>query len=106
MIALVSGLGALPAVGTAVGAGLGAIANFVLGRAWIFRAGSDRASSQALRYALVSLASLALNSAAEHALATVLGMHYIAARVLVAIGISLGWNYPMQRYFVFRPRPR
>jgi putative flippase GtrA len=105
MIALVGGVGLLPAVGTAVGAALGALTSFALGRAWIFRAISEEPARQAQRYALVAIGSLLLNGAGEHVFATVLGFDYIAARVFVAIAVSLGWNFPMQRRFVFHEHP-
>ena len=102
MIFFVSVVGLKPAFGTACGAFAGAITNFTLGRRWIFQAQPDHPGPQALRYALVSGASLVLNSLGEHLLATVLGVQYVAARVAVAVLVSVGWNFPMQKSFVFR----
>lgn len=103
MIGLVSGLRALPVVGTAIGASAGAGTNFWLGRRWIFRVSDVNAGPQAFRYGLVALVSLLLNSAGEHLLVAVLGMQYILARVIIAASVSLAWNFPMHRYFVFPP---
>lgn len=105
MIALVSGRRVTPALGAAGGAAVGAATNFALGRAWVFPAHRGSGTGQALRYALVSLVSLLLNSAGEHLLATVLHIPYVAARVLVAASVSLAWNYPMHRHVVFRHQP-
>jgi putative flippase GtrA len=108
MIALVSGLG-LPAVpATAIGAAAGGITNFMLGRAWIFRAHDAPAGGQALRYVFVSGASLGWNALGEYLVHDRLGVQYILARALVAVAVSLFWNYPMHRSFVFtrgQPRP-
>jgi hypothetical protein len=38
-----------------------------------------------------------------------LGVPYLLARAIVAVAVSFGWNFPLQRYFVFRGglgRPR
>jgi putative flippase GtrA len=101
MIALVSGLSAPPALGTAVGAATGGVLNFVLGRRWIFRSTHSQAAPQAQRYAMVSFGGLVLNTCGVHVLAGVLHYPYVAARVAVSIAVSLLWNFPMQRGFVF-----
>jgi putative flippase GtrA len=85
---------------TVCGAALGAVVNFSLGRRWIFQA-SGAISSQAQRYALVSLGSLLLNAAGEGLLVHA-GVHFFVGRVIVAVTVSLLWNYPLQRRFVFK----
>src|SRR5690349_10667700 len=47
---------------TAIGAFLGALTNFLMGRHWSFEATHERARFQVLRYALVSGGSLGLNT--------------------------------------------
>jgi putative flippase GtrA len=101
MITLVSVAGAAPEVGTAVGAACGGITNFTLGRRWVFRAMHRDPYPQAGRYAVVSLGSLLFNTAGMHFVASLLHVQYVAARVLVSIVVSLFWNFPMQRTFVF-----
>ncbi len=101
MIVLVSGLGVLPAAGTAAGATCGGILNFVLGRRWIFPSTSAAAAPQARRYAAVSVGSLILNTCGVHVLASILHYPYVAARVVVSFCVSVLWNFPMQRSFVF-----
>jgi putative flippase GtrA len=102
MIALVSEAGAAPEVGTAVGAACGGITNFVLGRRWVFRATQhDAAIAQARRYAVVSLGGLLLNTAGMHVLASLMHLPYVGARVVVSLFVSVLWNFPMQRTFVF-----
>jgi putative flippase GtrA len=94
--------GLTPVAGTALGAGVGAAANFALGRYWVFPAGlPGRARRQAIRYALVSLSSLALNTLGELLLHDVAHMQYVLARVVVAGAVSLAWNFPLQRGWVF-----
>ena len=90
-----------PAVATLMGALAGGMTNFVLGRRWIFRAHEHDLGPQALRYATVSAASAVLNALGEQIVYGVLGVQYIVARAIVAVIVSLAWNYPMQRAFVF-----
>jgi putative flippase GtrA len=106
MIALVSGFGVPAVAATAVGAACGGASNFALGRKWIFAANDSSASGQAVRYALVSLASLGWNALGEYVVHDRLGVQYVAARGLVAIAVSLAWNFPLQRGFVFRAGAR
>jgi putative flippase GtrA len=101
MIACVEGLGMSPAGATALGATLGGVTNFALSRSWIFRRHSGSASGQALRYALVSAAGAAWNALGEHLVADRAHVQYVVARAIVAIAVSLLWNFPMQREFVF-----
>ena len=101
MILLVSGVGLPAPAGTAVGAACGGVTNFLLGRRFIFRASDGRAGAQALRYAITSGTSLGLNALGEYAVHDALGVQYVAARALVAVLVSLAWNFPMQRWFVF-----
>jgi putative flippase GtrA len=106
MIALVRFAHASPVVATVFGALSGAATNFTLGRRWTFRATDVAPAGQAARYAIVSAASLGWNALGEYGFATVLGLQYVVARALVAVAVSLLWNYPLQRYFVFRTAVR
>jgi putative flippase GtrA len=99
MILAVERLGVTPPVATALGAMAGAVANFLLGRAWIFHADKGAWTAQAARYAVVSGASAGWNALG------VLVLHdvpYVWARVAVSIAVSVLWNFPAQRRFVFR----
>ncbi len=91
-----------PVAATALGASCGALTNFTLARTWIFRGADGAVGSQALRYAVVSAASLGLNTLGEFVLAGRLGVQYFAARVVVAAAVSVLWNFPMHRQFVFQ----
>jgi putative flippase GtrA len=99
MILAVERLGMTPAAATALGATAGGVANFLLGRAWIFRAERGTWAAQAARYSLVSGASAGWNALG------VLLLHdvpYVWARVAVSLAVSVLWNFPAQRRFVFR----
>jgi putative flippase GtrA len=104
MIAVVQGVGLSPVTGTVAGAALGAGFNFTLGRRWIFRTGDPaRMRSQVLRYGIVSVASLLLNALGEFVVHDRLRVQYVAARLVVAVLVSVAWNYPLHRAWVFAP---
>jgi putative flippase GtrA len=102
MIACVEILHLVPTLATAIGAALGGITNFALGRAWIFRRHSGRVGWQAARYALVSGGGAGWNALGEFVVQGQAHVQYVVARGIVSIAVSLLWNYPMQREFVFR----
>jgi putative flippase GtrA len=102
MITCVQRFGLTPVTATALGATVGAIANFLLARAWIFPRHSGHWTGQAIRYALVSGAGAGWNTVGEHLMHDIERVQYILARALVSVAVSLLWNFPMQRRFVFR----
>jgi len=101
MVVLVQRFDLSPVLGTTVSAPLGGIVNFALGRSWVFPNNTGRIEWQAVRYALVSAASAAWNAVGEHVVHDLAHVQYVLARALVAIAVSLAWNFPMQRGFVF-----
>lgn len=104
MTACVEVAGIRPSHATAVGAACGAIANFLFSRHVVFRAREGSRVDQAVRYALVALVSLLLNAGGVWVVAERAGVGYFLARLLVSVAVSVAWNYPMHRYFVFRMR--
>ncbi len=91
---------------TAIGAFLGAVTNFSLGRWWVYRGGFNPVLSsghkQAVKYALVSGGSLLLNSGGVYLLTDLLGFQYAVSKAIVSLLVGVFFNFPMQRSFVFR----
>jgi putative flippase GtrA len=86
---------------TAIGAFLGAVVNFMLGRHWSFVADHDAVRGQAIRYAVVSAVSLVLNSLGVYLLTDYLKIHYAVSKALTAFLIGILFNFPLHRWFVF-----
>jgi putative flippase GtrA len=104
MIGSVELLRLSPVTGTVIGAAIGGVTNFLLGRHFTFRSEAENVSGQALRYGLVSAASLGLNALGEHLFISFIPSRYVLGRILVATTVNNLWNYPMQRFFVFAER--
>jgi putative flippase GtrA len=104
MVTLVEIVHLTTVAATAIGALCGAVTNFTLGRMFTYKATHEPVFGQTLRYALVSGAGLGLNTAGEYLFNMVLGLQYLAARVITSIIVSTAWNYPLQRFFVFSRR--
>lgn len=106
MIALVELLHVRPAYATFVSATLGGVANFSASRTWAYRsihAGSLH--SQAWRYALVSLGGALLNAVFVGVILHFVRAPYVAVRAVVAVFVSVCYNYWMHARFVFRLKP-
>jgi putative flippase GtrA len=102
MIGAVELLHIPPAIATGAGATFGAVTNFTLGRKYTFKGTHGAIGPQMIRYALVSGASALWNALGEYVFHDVLRVEYVVARLIVAVAVSFAWNFPMQRYFVFR----
>jgi len=87
-----------------IGAGLGAISNFIIGRQWRFKAQDGAIGNQALRYALVSGGSVYLNTLGLYLLTEKAAINYILAKVVIGILVAVCFNYVLQKYFVFRKK--
>lgn len=86
---------------------LGALTNFTLNRHWAFESRERGVHIQSFRYALVSGASLVLNTALVFCFTEFAGLRYLVSKVIASVTVGWGWNYPLHRYFVFsKPRPQ
>jgi putative flippase GtrA len=81
----------------------GMINSFVLNRSWTFRAGGN-AAAQALRFAVVNLATLALSTATMFQFVDVRGYPELAIWVPTTI-IVMALNYLGCKYWAFAPQP-
>jgi putative flippase GtrA len=102
LFGLVEFFGVWYVLSTAIGALAGAVTNFVMNRHWSFEAGDYAWRGQALRYTAVSAGSLALNTGGVYAATDGLGLHYALSVIVVSLLVALVYNYPLQRYFVFK----
>jgi putative flippase GtrA len=94
-------------VGVAIGAFLGAITNFLINRYWSFE-GAHRAPvhGQIWRYLVVSAGSLGLNTLGVYLVTENFGLFYLKSKIVVALLVGWCFNYPLQKYFVYRNENR
>ena len=91
---------------TFLGTVLGATSNFLINRRWAFASADGHAWHQAARYLAVQAGSAALHTSGVWLLTRFGGVRYLIAKVVVAVGAFLVWNYPMNHCFVFAVRRR
>ncbi len=94
----------------ALGALLGAVTNFTLNKLYTFKSRQNSVMVEVPRYAAISLTSLLLNTVGVILLTEGLRWNPLIAAALVGVLVSLCWNLPLHRIFVFRehtgkPRP-
>ena len=87
---------------TAIGAFLGAVTNFMIGRNWSFQARLGGLHHQAGRYALVSFGSLLLNSGGVYLLTEYGRLPYPVSKAVTALLVGFVFNFPLHRNYVFR----
>jgi putative flippase GtrA len=85
---------------TFIGTVVGSSSNFAINRVWAFRT-DGAAGPQAARYVASQLGSAILHTSGVWLLVR-LDVRYLIAKVVVAVAAYLVWNYPMNRWFVFR----
>jgi len=88
---------------TAIGALVGTIVNFMMGRNWVFVSKERAVWSQALRYGIISLGSLFLNTAGVWLWVESTSEAWVyPSKVVVGILVGFTWNFFMQKNFVYK----
>lgn len=94
--------GATYLVATATGNVIGGITNFMLGRGWVFDAENNIMYRQAIKYVLVWMGSIALNTFGVYVFTHYAGLNYMYSKVLASIIVAFSYNYLLQKRYVFR----
>lgn len=100
---LLVALGTWYVAATLAGAVTGALTDLAIKRFWVFHTAGLPVAGEVLRYALVSGTSALCMAGMVWLL--VEQAHLGVARAVLAGSVVVGvcWNYPLHRYFVFRP---
>lgn len=80
----------------------GGVIHFIVGRHWVFSAGQVQVTIQAKRYLLIWIGNLLLNGTGMYVF-TKLGVNYLVTKVATSILVGWAYNYPLQRWYVFKP---
>jgi putative flippase GtrA len=92
-------------ISIAIGGIIGAIFNFSVNRYWTFNSNKTNQTpvgAQLVKFICVVAGSIFLKSTGTYLLTNWLKLNYKFSRIIVDIIVSLGFNYLLQTYWVFR----
>lgn len=81
---------------------LGAIVNFTINRYWSFGNTQKSIGSQLWKFIIVVVGSITLKSLGIHLLVDIWHLHFLLSKLIVEVIVSLGFNYTLQRFWVFK----
>jgi putative flippase GtrA len=81
---------------------LGAIAQFILCRSWVFQPKEKRIPAQVFKFVLVYAGDLILSALGVYFFTHFLDMHYVISKLITSVTLGLTYNYLLQKQFVFR----
>jgi putative flippase GtrA len=79
----------------------GAVVNFSINRYWTFKQRDVAKRTQLKKFVVVVAGSVLLKSSGTYLLTELLKLDYKICRLLVDIVVALGFNYTLQKYWVF-----
>ena len=85
-----------------LGTVVGCTSNFIVARRWAFEATAGDWRYQVLRLLPVQAGSSVLQTLGVWLLTRFGSFHYELSKTIVAVAVYLGWNYPLNRWYVFR----
>jgi len=80
----------------------GGILNFLIGRNWVFESKKRKVHQQAVRYGIVWIGNLLLNTGGMFVFTKLLKVHFVVSKLFVSLIVGFGYNYNMQKRFVFK----
>lgn len=86
-----------------IGGLAGAIINFSINKYWTFDVHRNT-NLQLPRFALMVLGSILLKSNGTYLITELLGTDYKVSRLFMDALVAFGFNYPLQKYWVFAKR--
>lgn len=96
-------------VSIVIGGILGAFVNFTINRNWTFEANGDQDKNnitlQLVKFTWMVGGSILLKSSGTYLVTEISRIDYRISRVLIDVFVSLGFNYTLQKYWVFRKSP-
>jgi putative flippase GtrA len=87
---------------TWIGTIVGSLSNFTINRWWAFDARDRPGSGQFVRFVVVQAVASLWHTLGVWLLTRFLGVPYQGSKLIISAVVYLGWNYPMNRWFVFR----
>ncbi|MFT4061400.1 MAG: GtrA family protein [Edaphocola sp.] len=82
----------------------GGIVNFLLGRYWAFSSKEEKVAGQAAKYLIVWLGNILLNAGGIYLLTEIFKLHPWLSKLAVSMVTAIGYNYVLQKFFVFKKK--
>lgn len=101
LLCFIDVLGLDPVASAAIAYLIAVSVNYMLSRHFVFMGSLREVGSGYLLFVVIALFGAALVTSGMYVLATILGVHYMVSRVLIA-AISGFWNYLMNLYVNFK----
>jgi len=87
---------------TWLGTIVGSLSNFTINKLWAFDAGRAGLAPQFGRFLMVQTGASGLQTLGVWLFTRFVGLPYEASKLVMAVLVYLGWNFPLNRFFVFR----
>ncbi|PVH24070.1 GtrA family protein [Sphingobacterium corticibacter] len=81
---------------------IGAVVNFSINRYWTFKDQDTAVGDQLWKFVIMVVGSILLKSQGTPFLTDITGIDYRITRLMVELVVSLGFNFTLQKYWVFR----
>ena len=81
---------------------IGAVVNFSINRYWTFKDQDTPVGDQLWKFVVMVIGSILLKSQGTPFLTDITGIDYRITRLMVELVVSLGFNFTLQKYWVFR----
>ncbi|QNK63768.1 GtrA family protein [Pedobacter sp. PAMC26386] len=88
-------------LGSVIGTTAGGMVNFMMGRNWVFGAKEKSINHQIFKYIVVWVGNLLLTTAGVYLVTHYLHVNYILSKIIVSCTVGIGYNFLMQKKFVF-----
>ena len=89
-------------IASTTGTVCGGILNFFIGRNWVFESKKRKVHQQAMRYGIVWIGNLILNTTGMYIMTKLLLVHYVLAKLVVSLMVGFCYNYVLQKKYVFK----
>lgn len=86
-----------------IGGILGAIVNFSINKYWTYNDDSKNIQTQLFKFYLVVAGSILLKTLGTYVFTEALYFDYKISRIVVDLFVSIGFNFMLQRFWVFKP---
>ena len=91
-----------PVIAGITGSLVGGLIHFYVCRLWVFQAHATSVSAQGKRYLIIWAGNLLMNATGLYLLINFAGINYIIAKLITSLAVALGYNYPLQKMYVFK----